>query len=252
MSCSASSTCPTFEYLSSNLLPRNRLRLTGIQFTHTPVELSRPRGSPFRIFWAFDALKELGRKSKPVASGKFQCALQQFSRGRLRHQPILASGTPPNKASRLTPCTLARGACHHEACVIGSDRSSFRKSQAILEREERALPGRRTASAVASAAVVGDSWARSRSRCGTPPRRNPRAPYSLARRIRTEGSRCLEQVPRECRASLPARTVDQSNRNRLGIPRRRCRVAAAQLGPAQRRVVRNNRAGTVVLRRSTR
>jgi hypothetical protein len=29
-------------------------------------------------------------------------------------------------------------------------------------------------------------------------------------------------------------------------------VAAAQLGPAQRRVVRNNRAGTVVLRRSTR
>jgi hypothetical protein len=42
------------------------------------------------ILRPFDAFEQLGCKREPVVRGKLECALQEFSMGRLRHPSSLA------------------------------------------------------------------------------------------------------------------------------------------------------------------
>ena len=79
-----------FEYLRSNLMPRNWLHRTRVQLAYTPVEFGRPRGRPLWILRPLDAFQQLGCKRKPVVRRKLQRALQKFSMGRLRHVSSLA------------------------------------------------------------------------------------------------------------------------------------------------------------------
>ena len=63
---SASFRTQALERFRPNLFPRDRLHRTGVQLTHPPVELCRPRSRPLRILRAFHAIEDLRRERKPV------------------------------------------------------------------------------------------------------------------------------------------------------------------------------------------